>query len=87
MEGGRESTASAKPATRLANAIADFCNKICQERTPLASFDDVVGDRQKPGRHLEAERPCRLEVAEQLEAGRLEDRHVRRLGALQDAAD
>ncbi len=38
-------------------------------------------------RHLDAERPSRLQVDDELEFGRLQDRQVCGLGALEDAAD
>src|SRR5437870_1260698 len=48
------------------------------------SFDDLVGELQDRLRHREAERLCGLEIDDQLESGRLLDRQIGGLGALED---
>ena len=50
------------------------------------SFDHLVGDGEQRGRHVDAERPGRLQVDDELELGRLQHRQVGRLLALEDAA-
>ena len=49
-------------------------------------FDHLVGAGEQRGRHGEAEHPGGLDIDDQLELGRLHDRQVRRLRALEDAA-
>jgi hypothetical protein len=49
------------------------------------SFDHLVGNAEQGGRHGEAEHPGGLGVDDQLELGRLHDRQVRRLRALEHA--
>ena len=51
------------------------------------SFDHLVGAREQHGRHGEAEHPGGLGVDDQLELGRLHDRQVGGLGALEDPPD
>jgi hypothetical protein len=53
-----------------------------QQKSQL--FDHLVGKRQQPVRHLDAERSRRLEVDHQLELGRLRDRQIGGLGAFED---
>jgi hypothetical protein len=48
-------------------------------------FDHLVGNREQRRRHGEAEHPGSLGVDDQLELGRLHDRQVRGLGALEYA--
>jgi hypothetical protein len=55
-----------------------------QKRTRL--FDHLVGDGEQGRRHLDAERPRRLQVDDELKFGRLYDRKAGRLGALENAA-
>jgi hypothetical protein len=50
------------------------------------SFDHLVGEQLQRVGHLKAKRPGRLHVDDELPFGRLQDRHVRRLRALEDAA-
>ena len=62
--------------------------RAAEQRDELApvSFDHLVGAREQDvGGTVEAERPGGLEVDDQLELGRLHDRQVRRLRALEDA--
>ena len=49
-------------------------------------FDHLIGARQQHWRNLKAERTRRLTIDDELEFGRLQDREVRRLSALEDAA-
>src|SRR5690348_1576427 len=51
---------------------------------PRSSLDHFVGTGEERLRHGEAERRRSLEVDHQLEFGRLLDRQIGRLGALQD---
>jgi hypothetical protein len=50
-------------------------------------FDDFVGGGEQRRRQGNAKHPRGLGVDDQLELGRLHDRKVRRLGALEDATD
>src|SRR5437870_5551081 len=59
------------------------------DRTSLRlahSFNHLVGAREQRWRHVEAERPRRLEVDDQLQLARLYNRQVRRLSTFEDAA-
>src|SRR3974390_952155 len=49
-------------------------------------LDRLVDDRQYPWRHLDAERPRRLKVDNELEFGRLHDREVGGLRAFENVA-
>src|SRR5215208_1376279 len=51
------------------------------------SFDDLVGAGEQRLRHGEAERVSGLQVDHQFELGRLLDRQIGRLGALEDLSD
>ena len=55
-----------------------------QQSSPL--FDHLVGEREQPIRHIEAERLGGLEVEHKLELGRLHHRQVRGLLAFENAA-
>src|SRR5947209_12255730 len=62
-------------ASSLAATIADFCNKICQERThapqqTTRSLDYRIGHSEQLVRHSEAERLGRLQIDYQLVFGR-----------------
>jgi hypothetical protein len=48
--------------------------------------DHLIGDCEQHWRHVDAERPRRTQVDDELELGRLHDRQVGGLGALEDAA-
>ena len=50
-------------------------------------LDHLVGAQQQRGRHSETERFGRLHIDHQFEFGRLLDRQIGRLGALQDFID
>src|SRR5262245_27510699 len=54
--------------------------------TRAASLDHLVGSGEQLIRHREAEHPRGPGVDDQLELGRLHDRQIRRLRALEDAA-
>src|ERR1700690_1361169 len=63
----------------------------CQKQTLATQqteslFDHLVGDGEHPWRHLDAERARRLQVDGEFEFGRLRDRQVGGLGALEDIA-
>jgi hypothetical protein len=49
-------------------------------------LDHFVGDGERLGLHLEAERLGGLEIDDQLELGRLRDRQVGGFGALENPA-
>src|SRR6266436_3248205 len=53
-------------------------------RRQRASFDDLVGAGEDRWRHGEAEGLGGAEIDDQLECGRLLDRQIGRLGALED---
>src|SRR3984893_2918411 len=53
----------------------------------LPSFDNLVGPCGQAGRHLDAECLCGLEVNDELELGRLDDRQVRRFIAPENPSD
>src|SRR5437762_3273429 len=50
-------------------------------------LDHLVGAGDQHGRHLEAKRLGGLEIDDELEAGGLLDRQLRRIGALDDLVD
>src|SRR5262245_28134241 len=50
-------------------------------------FDDVVGDGQQGVGDRHAERPCGLEIDDELEFRRLLHRNIRRLSPFQDLVD
>src|SRR5262245_35233999 len=50
----------------------------------LALLDHLVGAGEDRWRDSQAERPCRIEVDNQLECGRPLDRQICRLGAVED---
>ena len=52
--------------------------------TAIASIDDLVGAGEEQSRHGEAERFGGIEIDDQLESGRLLNRQVGRLGAVED---
>src|SRR5262245_12878958 len=53
----------------------------------VSLFDHLVGDSEQPWRQAEAECLGGVEIDHELELGRLHDRQVRRLRALEDAAN
>ena len=53
---------------------------------PEPLLDHVIGECEQCGWHFDVERPRRLQVDNELKFGRLHDRQVGRLGALEDAA-
>jgi hypothetical protein len=62
---------------------------LAQETTRLflSLLDHFVGSREERFRHLDAQRLCRLQVDGEYELGRLLNRQVGRLGAVEDFAD
>src|SRR5262249_18796143 len=54
---------------------------------PFTSFNHLVGDCEEPSWQAEAGCLCGVEIDHELEFGRLHDRQVRRLRALEDAAN
>ncbi len=54
-------------------------------RITKGSFDHVVGDREHVLRHLDAERARRLQIDDELKFGRLQQRQLDGLGALEGA--
>src|SRR5262249_38102694 len=71
----------------MGSAIAEVA-----ERSPslqsrcAASFDHLVCARVQRWRHVEAERPGGLEIDHEVEPGRIDDRHVSWLFALENPA-
>src|SRR5262249_872222 len=59
--------------------IPDSCTAA---KAPL--FDHLVGAGEERWRHIETERPGRLQIDDELKLSRLQDRKVGRLRALQD---
>jgi hypothetical protein len=57
-----------------------------KRRAWVSLFDDLVGEQLDRVGHLDAECSRRLQVDDELEFGRLHNRQVRRLGALEDIA-
>src|SRR3954447_9808242 len=57
-----------------------------QAQSCTVSLDDLVGLSEEVLWDVETQRPGGLEVDDQLEGGRLLDRHVRRIGTLEDLA-
>src|SRR5262245_17660605 len=49
------------------------------------SFDHLVGAGEERRWHIEAKRPCRLQVDDELKLGRPQDRHVGRFLAVENA--
>src|SRR5258706_11948750 len=56
-------------------------------KIPAASFDQLVGASTQDTRYGQSERLGGIEVHDQLELGRLLDRQVRRIRALEDMID
>lgn len=70
--------------------VLPHCRELTKWATsghPPASFNDLVSAVQQRGRHGEAEFLGRLEIAHEIELGRLNDRQSDRLLALENAAD
>jgi hypothetical protein len=72
-------------------AFADWCPPAASGKAAAAPPSSVmksrrhlVGGCEQRGRHVEAEQPRRLQVDDELEFGRLQDRQVGGLGALED---
>src|SRR5262249_24091367 len=51
------------------------------------SFDHLVGAGEQRRRNFQVKRPGRLEIDDELDFGRLHDRQIGGLGALEDASD
>ena len=56
-------------------------------RHAAASFDDLIGSQREARGNVYTERFCGLEIDDQLKVGRLLDRQIRRLCALENLPD
>src|SRR5262249_43427617 len=56
-----------------------------ENEAPAESFDHLVGDREHARRNVETKRLGGLEIDDELELGRLNDRKVAHLASLEDA--
>ena len=71
----------------MRSPLADSCIAVNDLRVANAYSITSSARASSDGRHVEAEHPGGLGVDDQFELGRLHDRQVRRLCALEDAAD
>ena len=73
------------PSFRCAAGSAEFgASRDHLNRYTVVSFYDLVGEAEDQWRDRKAERVCGLEVDDKLEFGRLINRDVARLGAVED---
>src|ERR1700730_16109645 len=63
------------------------CLKRAMRRHAAASFDDLIGSQREARGNVYTGRFCGLEIDDQLKVGRLLDRQIRRLGALENLPD
>jgi hypothetical protein len=67
--------------------LADSCTAANPTGSVVWLFDYLVGDGEQPRREAESERLGGVQVDDELELGRLLDRKIGRLGALDDFID
>src|SRR5207302_9257716 len=80
----RENQSPASPSAARGTRVAQSSRRPAEVSTRAASFDDLVRADEDRWRHSEAECLGGLEIDDQLERGRLLDRQIGRLGAVQD---
>ena len=71
----------------VAKVVQELGRRKSTERRSRLSLNNLVGAGEDRGRHDEAERLRGLEIDHQLEIGRLLDRQIGRLGAVEDLSD
>src|SRR5262245_37875637 len=75
---------SQKRTSLSAIAMSALCQKRTYALQQKSLFDQLVCPSDQRLRHVEAECPCRLAVNCEFKRGRLQDRQLRRFGALEN---